>query len=96
MPNDVKPVPLDFEQPLLSLAQQIEMLESQLQSHPELETDVKNLREQYQVLRRSIYSNLRPIDHLALARHAQRPYARDYFDRFDKDWIEMHGDRRMA
>ncbi len=94
--NETKPIPLDFEEPLLALAQQIEMLENQLQSQPELETDVKSLREQYQVLRRSIYSNLRPIDHLALARHTQRPYAREYFDRFDKNWIELHGDRRTA
>ena len=94
--NESKPVPLDFEQPLLALAQQIEMLETQLTSQPELEADIRNLREQYQVLRRSIYNKLRPIDHLALARHAQRPYARDYFDRFDKNWIELHGDRRTA
>ena len=94
--NELKPVALDFEEPLLVLAQQIEMLENQLQSQPELEDDVKHLRDQYQVLRRSIYSNLRPIDHLALARHAQRPYAREYFERFDRNWIELHGDRRMA
>ncbi len=96
MANETKPIPLDFEQPLLALAEQIQMLENQLQSQPELETDVKNLHEQYKVLKRSIYSNLRPIDHLALARHGQRPYAREYFDRFDGHWIEMHGDRKMA
>ena len=94
--NEAKPIPLDFEEPLLALAQQIELLENQLQSQPELETDIRSLHEQYQVLRRSIYSNLRPIDHLALARHAQRPYAREYFDRFDKNWIELHGDRKSA
>ncbi len=55
-----------------------------------------HLRDQYQVLRQSIYSNLRPIDHLALARHPQRPYAREYFDRFDPNWLELHGDRKMA
>jgi acetyl-CoA carboxylase carboxyl transferase subunit alpha len=52
------------------------------------------LKEQYSRLRKSLYSNLRPIDHLALARHPQRPYARDYFDRWDKNWIELHGDRQ--
>ncbi len=94
--SETKPVPLDFEQPLLALYQQIETLESQLHNQPELEADVAHLRKQYEVLRRSIYSNLRAIDHLALARHAQRPYAQDYFDRFDDKWIELHGDRRMA
>ncbi len=94
--NETKTVPLDFEQPLTVLAQQIELLEAQLQSQPELEPDVTHLRDQYEILRRSIYSNLRPIDHLALARHAQRPYARDYFDRFDNTWMELHGDRKMA
>lgn len=94
--NDKKPVPLEFEQPLAVLLQQIEALEKQLGDHPELEKDVARLNDQYVQLRRSLYSNLRPIDHLAIARHPQRPYTRDYFSRWDPNWIEMHGDRKGA
>lgn len=89
-----KLIPLEFEQPLAVLSQQIEALEKQLRDHPELANDMANLREQYQRLRRSLYSNLRAIDHLAIARHPQRPYTRDYFDRWDPEWIELHGDRQ--
>jgi acetyl-CoA carboxylase carboxyl transferase subunit alpha len=39
---------------------------------------------------------LRPIDHLALARHPQRPYTKDYFQRWDPNWTELHGDRHSA
>ncbi len=94
--NAKKIVPLEFEQPLLLLAQQIEALEKQLADNPnaELEADINQLNEQYNHLKRSLYANLRPIDHLAIARHPQRPYTRDYFERWDANWIEMHGDRQ--
>lgn len=93
---DKKPVPLEFEQPLALLAQQIEALEAQIKENAssELETDLERLNQQYDQLRRSLYSNLRGIDHLALARHPQRPYTRDYFERWDQEWIELHGDRK--
>ena len=94
--DEKKPIPLEFEQPLAQVAKQIELLENQLHDQPELESDLIHLREQYQLLRQSIYTNLRPIDHLALARHAQRPYAREYFSRFHPGWLELHGDRKTA
>lgn len=95
---DKKIVPLEFEQPLALLAQQIDALEKQVRetASSELEKDLARLNTQYDQLRRSLYSNLRGIDHLALARHPQRPYARDYFVRWDPDWIELHGDRKCA
>lgn len=98
MPADKKNVPLEFEQPLLLLAQQIEALEKQVaETHnPELGKDLDMLQDQYDHLKRSLYANLRPIDHLALARHPQRPYTRDYFERWDPNWIELHGDRKGA
>jgi acetyl-CoA carboxylase carboxyl transferase subunit alpha len=92
--QEKKLVPLEFEQPLAVLSQQIEALEKQLLDNPELDGDVTNLKEQYKQLRRSLYSNLRAFDHLAIARHPQRPYTRDYFQRWDPEWIEMHGDRQ--
>ena len=95
-PPEKKAPPLEFEQPLAVLAQQIEALEKQIADNPGLDKDIARLHEQYDQLKRSLYSNLRPIDHLALARHAQRPYTRDYFDRWDPDWMELHGDRTGA
>jgi len=91
---DKKPIPLEFEQPLAVLHQQIEALEKQLADNPELEGDMLRLQDQYNQLKRSLYSNLRPIDHLAIARHPQRPYTRDYFDTWDSAWMELHGDRK--
>lgn len=94
--TEKKPVPLEFEQPLIALAREIETLEKQIADNPELEGDLARLKEQYNQLKRSLYTNLRAIDHFAIARHQQRPYARDYFDRFDPGWIEVHGDRTGA
>ncbi len=85
--------PLEFELPLANLNTQIEALERQLPSNPALEQEILELHKQYDNLKRSIYGNLRAIDRLAIARHPQRPYTRDYLDRFDPNWIELHGDR---
>ncbi len=85
--------PLEFELPLANLNTQIEALERQLPNNPALEQEIFELHKQYDNLKRSIYGNLRAIDRLAIARHPQRPYTRDYLDRFDPDWIELHGDR---
>lgn len=97
-PPEKKVVPLEFEQPLAMLAQQIEALEKQLAENqsPDLDADLQRLHDQYDHLKRSLYMNLRPIDHLALARHPQRPYTRDYLQRWDPNWIELHGDRNGA
>ena len=93
-PTEKKPVPLEFEQPLAILAQQIEAIEKQLADNPDLDQDVARLHDQYNNLKRSLYTNLRAIDHLAIARHPQRPYARDYFMRWEQNWNELHGDRK--
>lgn len=95
-PVDKKAAPLEFEQPLNVLAQQIDALEKQVVENPELAYDISRLHDQYTQLRRSLYNNLRAIDRLAIARHPQRPYTRDYFDRWNPDWVELHGDRTGA
>jgi acetyl-CoA carboxylase carboxyl transferase subunit alpha len=91
--HDKKALPLEFEQALQLLAEQIEALEKQIADNPGLDRDIQRLQDQYKKLKRSLYSNLRAIDHLAIARHPHRPYTRDYFDRWDQEWIELHGDR---
>jgi acetyl-CoA carboxylase carboxyl transferase subunit alpha len=91
--SEKKASPLEFEQPLALLAQQIEALEKQVADNPELDKDIASLHVQYNQLKRSLYTNLRAIDHLAIARHQQRPYTRDYFHRWDEEWVELHGDR---
>ncbi len=82
----------------MALSGQIETLEKQLADNPnpDLDEDVRRLKEQYNHLRQTLYTNLRPLDHLAIARHPQRPYSRDYFGRWDPNWIELHGDRKGA
>lgn len=86
-------LPLEFEQPLANLSLQIEALEKQLPNNPQLEQEVLELHKQYDNLKKTIYGNLRSIDRLAIARHPQRPYTRDYLERFDPEWVELHGDR---
>ncbi len=91
---DKRPIPLEFEKPLELLRQQIERLKEQISNQPELEGDIVRLEDQYTRLQKSLYSNLKPLDHLAIARHPHRPYTRDYFDRWDPRWVELHGDRK--
>jgi hypothetical protein len=53
----MKQIPLEFEQPLAVLAQQIEAIKKQLASNPELDKDVERLQEQYNNLEKSKYAN---------------------------------------
>ncbi len=94
--SERKATPLEFEQPLAAFAEQIETMEKQIGEgqNLELEKDLAQLRQQYDQLKKALYLNLRGIDHLALARHTQRPYTRDYLERWDANWIELHGDRQ--
>ena len=49
-----KPIPLEFEQPLAVLQQQLDAVEKQLEDHPELAADFLRLQNQYTELRRSL------------------------------------------
>jgi acetyl-CoA carboxylase carboxyl transferase subunit alpha len=68
---------------------------SQVESGRDYSTEIRNLRQQYVSLLRMTYRNLTPWETVQVARHPDRPLARDYIERIAKNFVELHGDRRF-
>lgn len=83
---------LSFEKPIKDLEEQIAELE---QTSSNLE-EVTHLRETLERLKVEVFEKLTPWERVLVARHPQRPQARDYIDMIMEDFVELHGDRRFA
>ncbi len=88
---------LPFERPILKLQHQISELESsQVQAGRDYSAEIRQLRTQWVSLLRKTYSTLSPWETVQVARHPNRPLARDYIGMIVKNWMELHGDRRFG
>jgi acetyl-CoA carboxylase carboxyl transferase subunit alpha len=88
---------LDFEQPIAELEAKIDELrfvgdDSQVN----LSSEIRRLKAKSEALTRSIFSNLNAWQVAQVARHPQRPYAKDYIERLFTEFEELHGDRTYA
>lgn len=90
-------VALPFEKPIARLQRQIADLETeQIKSGRDYAQEIRQLRAQYISLLRKTYQSLSPWETVQVARHPQRPLARDYIGLVVKNFVELHGDRRFA
>jgi acetyl-CoA carboxylase carboxyl transferase subunit alpha len=88
---------LDFEQPIADLENKIEELRfMQEDSAVDISEEIERLEKKSQGLTKDIYGKLSPWQIAQVARHAQRPYSLDYFERIFTDFEELHGDRSFA
>jgi acetyl-CoA carboxylase carboxyl transferase subunit alpha len=88
---------LPFEKPAIRLARQIAELEaSQAESVRDFGPEIRELRAQFVSLLKKIYRDLSPWETVQVARHPDRPQARDYIRMVVKNFVEIHGDRRFA
>jgi len=88
---------LPFEKPVVRLERQIADLEAeQVKAGRDYSSEIRQLRAQYVSLLRKIYQGLTAWETVQVARHPQRPIARDYIGRMFKNFVELHGDRRFA
>ncbi len=92
MKKEEKFYSLDFEEPLLKLAKQINELE-QNAVNEECRNSIANLKQEFRKLKEKTYLNLAPHQKLQIARHPLRPYTLDYVKYLGTNWIELHGDR---
>jgi len=90
MLNPPKGPYLDFELPVVELAQRIEDLIKDKNVTPE---DVKALVIKKEKLQSKIHKKLTPWNRVELARRAGRPNTSDYINNIFTDFIELHGDR---
>ncbi|PYJ78532.1 MAG: acetyl-CoA carboxylase carboxyl transferase subunit alpha [Verrucomicrobia bacterium] len=89
--------PLDFEKPIFELERRLQDLKDHSDEHDvDLDSAVKVVEAKLRETRRQVYGNLTAWQRVQIARHVQRPFARDYIERCFTNWIELHGDRRFA
>ncbi|MDO4998145.1 MAG: acetyl-CoA carboxylase carboxyltransferase subunit alpha [Neisseria sp.] len=93
----MKPVFLDFEQPIAELTNKIEELRFvQGESAVDITEEINRLQKKSNDLTKSIYSKLTPQQVSQVSRHPQRPYTLDYIAALCTDFQELHGDRHFA
>ena len=93
----MKPVFLDFEQPIAELTKKIEELRLvQDDSAVDISDEIARLQKKSRDLAKSIFSKLTPAQVSQVSRHPQRPYTLDYIAALCTDFQELHGDRHFA
>src|SRR3989454_8990452 len=89
--------PLDFEKPIFELERRLQDLKDHSDEQDVvLDSAVKVVEAKLRETRRKVYGNLTAWQRVQIARHVQRPFARDYIERCFTNWIELEGDRRFA
>ena len=93
----MKPVFLDFEQPISELTGKIDELRFvQDESAVDISDEIHRLQKKSDDLTKSIFSKLTPAQISQVSRHPQRPYTLDYIEALFTDFEELHGDRHFA
>ncbi|NHN31559.1 acetyl-CoA carboxylase carboxyl transferase subunit alpha [Paenibacillus agricola] len=85
---------MPFEQPLLELRNNIEMLRKLgADKQMDLSEEIARLESRYEQLATELYSGMSTAEKMQLARHPQRPTTLDYIQHIFTDFMELHGDR---
>jgi len=89
------PYDLEFEKPLADLERRIQKLQSKGDKlrHDE-RAQIADWQRELEEKTREIYVSLTPWQRVQVARHRQRPYARDYIKLMCEEFFELRGDRR--
>jgi acetyl-CoA carboxylase carboxyl transferase subunit alpha len=88
---------LDFEQPIAELEAKINELRLISGDNGiNISEEIAKLEKQSKKLTKSIFSNLKPIQVVQLARHPQRPFILDYIPRIFTEFDELQGDRHIS
>lgn len=88
---------LDFEQPIAELKAKIEELRHVANdSDINVTEEIEKLEHKIKDKTKSIFSDLKPIQIVKLARHPQRPHTLDYIELIFTDFDELFGDRHTT
>lgn len=86
---------LEFEKPIEELEKQIQSLQQTEHITEEIKQQIFKLQQECEQLKKKIYTNLTPAQRVLIARHPQRPYAKDYITNIFTNFVELHGDRNF-
>ncbi|MFH1737239.1 MAG: acetyl-CoA carboxylase carboxyltransferase subunit alpha [Actinomycetota bacterium] len=85
---------LKFEKPILDMEKRLEELKRlSVGSKQDLSREIDELEAQIGEVKTKVYSKLTPWQRVQIARHPDRPLARDYIELIFHDFVELHGDR---
>ena len=87
----------DFEKPLEEIQVKInELKTTSIQIGVDITLKLNELENHLKKESIRIYSSLTRWQKVQLARHPDRPHAKDYIDRITSYWLELHGDRKYS
>lgn len=87
----------DFEKPLDEIQIKInELKTTSIKTGVDMTLKLNDLEKQLNDESIKIYSSLTRWQKVQLARHPDRPHAKDYIDKITSYWLELHGDRKYA
>lgn len=85
---------LPWELPLVELRSKIDELRKfGADKHIDFNEEIIRLERRYEQLQHEIYTDLKAVQIMQLARHPQRPTSLDYIQMIFTDFMELHGDR---
>jgi len=84
------------EHELAHIERQLEHLQAIPGQTDQIRSQIQQLHDRVDTLRRQMHAHLGAWEKAELARHPQRPYTLDYIERLFSDWSEIHGDRGFA
>ena len=88
---------LDFEEPIFALEQKVEeLIALSNKDGIDLSDEIRKLNKKIRKKQRDIFSKMTSWERTLMARHPDRPYAKDYIDRIITDFMELHGDRAFS
>ena len=87
----------DFEKPLSEIQEKINNLKTtSIKTGVDITLKLNDLEKKLNGESIKIYSSLTRWQKVQLARHPDRPHAKDYIDKITSYWLELHGDRKYA
>ncbi len=91
------PAVLEFEKSVVELEDKVRQLrEYSCSQGVDVSHGISLLEDRIAETQTQLFANLTPWQRVQLARHPDRPYPKDYFQRLLTDFLELHGDRRFA
>lgn len=85
---------LPHEKPILEMQQTLQKLIDQNKDNPLWSSqELARLEKKLAVMKKTVYSQLKAWDRVAICRHPQRPHAIDYIQNICEEFVEIFGDR---
>lgn len=88
---------MEFERPIVELEEKLaELGRVDLAAMPELAAEIRDLEQEIERLKKTLYSALSPWERVQISRHPDRPKAGDYVSALFTDVVELRGDRHFG